>query len=56
MDFMYLILSIIMQQFSAYMIESISLWHARLGHVNFSYIKTMQSLGLISGLDSSHFR
>ncbi|KAK6785962.1 hypothetical protein RDI58_014487 [Solanum bulbocastanum] len=39
---------------SAYMIESISLWHARLGHINFSYIKNMQLLGLISDLDSNN--
>ncbi|XP_075108911.1 uncharacterized protein LOC142180744 [Nicotiana tabacum] len=39
---------------SAYMVESISLWHARLGHVNVAYIKKMQSLGLISGLDSNN--
>lgn len=40
---------------SAYMTESISLWHARLGHVNVSYLKKMQSLSLISGLDSNNF-
>jgi len=37
---------------SAYMVESI--WHTRLGHVNVAYIKKMQSLGLISGLDSNN--
>ncbi|XP_071912215.1 uncharacterized protein [Coffea arabica] len=36
---------------SAYIIDSISLWHARLGHVNMSYIKKMQSCGLISGVN-----
>ena len=36
---------------SAYIIDSISLWHARLGHVNISYIKKMQSCGLISGVN-----
>lgn len=39
---------------SAYMIESISLWHARLGDLNVSYIKNMQSLDLISSLDSNN--
>ena len=39
---------------SAYMIDSFSLWHARLGHTNFSYLKKMQALGLISGLTSTH--
>ncbi|XP_071939234.1 uncharacterized protein [Coffea arabica] len=33
---------------SAYIVDSISLWHARLGHVNIGYIKKMQSCGLIS--------
>lgn len=40
---------------SAYMIEFVSLWHSRLGYVNIKYIKNMQSLGLISSLDSSIF-
>ncbi|OMO54671.1 Integrase, catalytic core [Corchorus capsularis] len=35
---------------SAYMVDSMDLWHARLGHVSISYIKKMQSLGLISNL------
>ncbi|XP_071939024.1 uncharacterized protein [Coffea arabica] len=35
---------------SAYIVDSISLWHARLGHVNIGYIKKMQSCGLISDL------
>ena len=34
---------------SAYITNSISLWHARLEYVNISYIKKMQSCGLISG-------
>ena len=33
---------------SAYMVESISLWHSRLGHVNYRSIKNMTNLGLIS--------
>ena len=40
---------------STYLTESISLWHARLGHVNFSYIKNMQSLDLITDLDSINY-
>ncbi|XP_071912216.1 uncharacterized protein [Coffea arabica] len=35
---------------SAYIVDSISLWHARLGHVNIGYIKKMQSCGLISDM------
>lgn len=37
------------------MIESISSWHDRLGHINFSYINNMQLLDLIIGLDSNNF-
>ena len=33
--------------------KSFSLWHARLGHVNFGYLKKMQSLGLISGIETN---
>ena len=33
---------------SAYLIDSIDMWHARLGHANISYIKKMRYLGLIS--------
>lgn len=33
---------------SAYMIDSFDMWHARLGHVNFSYIQKMRNLGLIN--------
>ncbi|XP_071933566.1 uncharacterized protein [Coffea arabica] len=38
---------------SAYIVDSISLWHARLGHVNIGYIKKMQSCGLISGINDN---
>ena len=34
--------------FYAYLLESIDLWHARLGHVSLSSLKEMSSLGLIS--------
>ena len=33
---------------SAYLIDSIDMWHARLGHANISYIKKMWYLALIS--------
>ena len=38
---------------SAYLIDSIDLWHARLGHVSVSYINKMKSLGLISGVNNA---
>ena len=31
----------------AYMVDSVDLWHARLGHVNMSYVKKLQQLGII---------
>ena len=31
--------------FSTYIVDSINLWHERLGHVNFSCIKEMKELG-----------
>lgn len=37
----------------AYMLDSINLWHGRLGHVNSSYIKKMQTLGLTFGISDS---
>ena len=37
---------------SAYLLDSVDIWHARLGHVNLSYLKKMHSLGLISGFNS----
>ena len=40
---------------SAYLIDFIDLWHARLGYVNVSYINKMQSLGIISGFSNSKF-
>ena len=36
---------------SAYIIVSPDLWHVRLGHVNYSYLKNMTDLGLISKTD-----
>ncbi|GMI72561.1 hypothetical protein HRI_000925400 [Hibiscus trionum] len=38
---------------SAYLIDSYDLWHARLGHLNVSYLKNMQFLGLISSTNNS---
>jgi len=38
---------------SAYLIDSYDIWYARLGHVSISYIKKMQSLGLINGINNS---
>ena len=38
---------------TAYFVNSSELWHARLGHINFGYLKKMQSVGLISGFNSS---
>jgi hypothetical protein len=35
---------------SAYLLDSINLWHARLGHVSLSYLKKINSIGLIFGL------
>ena len=33
---------------SAYIVDSCDVWHGKLGHVNFSYIKKMVELSLIS--------
>ena len=37
---------------SAYIIESIDLWHHRLGHVNFVSIKKLKNLKLINPCES----
>lgn len=37
---------------SAYLIDSYDVWHARLGHVSIGYIKKMQVLGLIFGINT----
>ena len=39
---------------STNIIDCINLWHKRLGHVNFSYIKKMKELGLVSSLSLSN--
>jgi len=36
----------------AYLLDSIDLWHARLEHVSLFYLKKINSLGLISSLNS----
>ena len=33
---------------SAYLIDSYDIWHARLGHVNPTYVMKLQQLGLIN--------
>jgi len=35
---------------SVYLVDSLSMWHGRLGHVGMSYVKKMEQLGLISNL------
>ena len=38
----------------AYIVDWISLWHARLGHFNVSYIKKMRSLVLLSNINNNN--
>ena len=40
---------------SAYSVESVNLWHGRLGHVNSASILKLKTLGLISVDDSDSF-
>ena len=42
-------LSIINKEISncAYIVDSLYLWHARLGHLNFKYLKFMSKHGMI---------
>jgi len=35
-------------EYSAYIFDSYDIWHARLGHVNSSYVMKLQRLGLIN--------
>ena len=39
----------------AYIVDSLDLWHARLGHINFAYIKRMKRFGLLSDFSNSDF-
>jgi len=36
---------------SAYIIDSYDVWHARLGHVNYSYVMKLQQVGIINMQD-----
>ena len=38
---------------SAYLIDSCDLWHGRLGHAGFSYIKKMKEIGLLRNVTTS---
>ena len=38
---------------STYMIDSCDLWHSRLGHVDFSYIKKMKDIGFLHNVTIS---
>ncbi|KAL0396561.1 UNVERIFIED_CONTAM: hypothetical protein Scaly_0104500 [Sesamum calycinum] len=38
---------------SAYMVESINIWHGRLGHVNYASIKRLKHMNIINTLDAS---
>ena len=39
---------------SIYLVDSFDLWHGRLGHVNFSYIKKMRESGLLPKINLSN--
>ena len=41
---------------SAYIVDSCYIWHGRLGHVNFSYMKKMVELSLIPNLSLENHR
>ena len=41
---------------SAYIVDSCGIWHGRLGHVNFSYMKKMVELSLIPKLSLENHR
>ena len=38
---------------SAYLLESVDLWHGRLGHVNYGSLKRLQTMSLIPNLNSN---
>ena len=37
-----------------YLVDSIDVWHARLGHVNLGYIKKMKGCGIINSLSEAN--
>jgi len=39
---------------STYIVDSYDIWHARLGHVNYSYVMKLQRLGLINMHDKQN--
>ena len=39
---------------SAYIVDSYDIWHARLGHVNHSYVMKLERLGLINMHDKQN--
>ena len=39
---------------SSYIVDSIDLWHGRSCHVNFSYLKKMKDIGLLSNISVSN--
>ena len=41
---------------SPYIVDSCDIWHGRLGHVNFSYIKKIVDLSLIPKLSLDNLR
>ena len=50
--FVYLYLKVINKgKFSFYLLESPILWHARLGHVNYRFLRNLSNLGYISKLN-----
>ena len=38
----------------AYLVDSINIWHGRLGHVNLGYIKKMKESGIINSLSETY--
>ena len=42
--------------YSSYIVDSCDIWHGRLGHVNFSYMKKIVELSLIPKLSLENLR
>ena len=51
---MYLTQLLIIKPPSSYIVDSVDLWHGRLGHVNFSYLKKMKDISLLSNISVSN--